>query len=638
MRTLKNRRKGKRTRRGGLIKKVKNEWTNVSGPSETRAVNEYRRMEEETMRLLAAGCQSKDSNECLRDEGGVLLAAYQAKCDAYQGHDETTFSKLLSIKDTVGELIRLRVQDSGRFPVKLTDDAEQQRKRKAHRDRIQYWSIIYTGMKQIFDTVRQKRYDTRMATVKTEYESPKAKESPKEALNKEYESLKDPLNDEQYKIIKDAYEQTASLITMLEKEDSFMGNDNADVIASLKARNVLKQELYEKAIGFPQRNARRIEIEREMKKIEELEERKIEELRLKMKELRFEEEEERQRQDREAYMLTESISTMDKEHQRQLKEEEAKEEARRRAAEARASARAKTEAEKLAVVQAIQEAKEAEIMGKWKFLSSVSPSAMVSPEAKDVMKQYDDRIKQLVQKGFTQENIQQIKEIMTTWEVFLDAENEKIKAKKSPVGRAEESRPSEESIRLDAVTDVYRWDNIHDLIGILPESELKTQLSEIDLQIEALVSPSGPAIDEMNQKVSLLMEKGELLIIRDEMIKLTRKIHDPEERRLLMRNNRLLDEIPDLPIEQKQVEMKRILSSWETKAVEANIIQTHRENLPPELFQRLIRLKEAKKAMDPEDERLKIINMHNGLIDKFIYKEPPDITRIEAQIAKWEQV
>jgi hypothetical protein len=142
----------------------------------------------------------------------------------------------------------------------------------------------------------------------------------------------------------------------------------------------------------------------------------------------------------------------------------------------------------------------------------------------------------------------------------------------------------------------------------------------------------------MNKRVSLLMEKGELLIIRDEMIKLTRKIHDPEERAALMNNNRLLDEIPDLPIDQKQVEMKKILSNWETKALEANVLQAHREKLPTELFQRLIRLKEERKSTAPEDPRLKIINMHDGLIDKLIYKEPLDIGRIEAQIAQWERV
>jgi hypothetical protein len=648
MRTLRNRRRGKRTRRGGLIKKVQNEWTNVSGPSETQAVNDYRRMEEETMRLLASGCQSKDSNECLRDEGDVLLKAYQAKCDAYQGYeDETTFSELLSIKDTIGELIRLRVQDSGRFPVKLTDDAEQRRKRKAHRDRIQYWSIIYSGIKKIFDTVRQKRYDTKIAT----YQSPKEVldkeyESSKAALNGEYESLKDPLSDEQYKTIKDAYEQTASLITMLEKEDSLMGNGNEAAIAALKARNVSKQESYEQTIGFLQRKARRVDLEREMEQVRVEYERKMEQLGLKderkIKELRLEEEEERQRQEREAHMITESISTMDKEQQRQLKEEEAKEAAEaaaKEAAEAAEAARANQAAEKLAVEQAIQKSKEEEIMGQWNFLASISPDAMVSQEATDVMKQYDDHIKQLVQKGFTQENIRQIKEIITTWESFLDSENEKKKATKSPANRAAASVRSEASIRLDAVIDAYKWDDIHELAERLPKTSLlKQQLTEIDFQIDALVSPSGPEIGEMNERVSLLIEKGELLIIRDEMIKLTKKIHSQEEQRVLMRSNRLFDEIPDLPIHEKNVEMKRILSEWETKAVEANIIQTHRENLPPELFQRLIRLKEAKKVIDPEDPRLKVINMHNGLIDKMIYKEPPDIGRITGQLEKWEQV
>jgi len=623
MRTLRNRRRGKRTRRGGLIKKVQNEWTNVSVPSETQAVNEYRRMEEEIMRLLASGCQSKYSNECLRNEGGVLLAAYQAKCDAYQGYeDETTFSKLLSIKDTVGELIRLRVQDSGRFPVKLTDDAEQKRKRKAHRDRIHYWSIIYTGMKQIFDTVRQKRYDTRMRTVKKEYESPK------EVFSDEYESLKDPLNDEQYKIIKDAYEQTASLITMLEKEDSLMGNDNTDAIAALKARNVSKQELYEKAIEFPQRNARRIEIEREMKKIEELEERKMEELRLKIKELRFEEEEEGQRQDREAQMITESITTMDKEQQRQLKEEEAKEQLRRKAQ----TVQAQKAAEALAVEQAIQKSKEEEIMGKWKFLSSISPFAMVSKESKALMKQYDDHIKRILQNSFTQEEkLRQIKEITTTWEALLDEEAKK--PKKSATERAIATSPSVS--KYDSVNDVYRWENIQDLIETLPDSELKQKLTNIDSQIEELVNSEMDRV-EMNQHVSLLMEQGELFILRDELIKSTRQIHDLEERASIMRSDRLLNELPELPIDEKNVEMKKILSEWESKAAEANVMQTHRENLPPELFQRLVRLKEERKLIDPEDPHLKIVNMHNGLIDKMIYRKPPDIRRIEEQIVKWE--
>jgi len=406
MRTLKNRRRGKRTRRGGLIEKRMNQWTNISEPSETQAVNDYRRMEEETMRLLAYRCKSQNSNVCLRDEGDVLLAEYQKKCDAYQGYeDETTFAELLSIKDTIGELIRLRVQDSGRFPVKLTDDAEQKRKRKAHRDRIDYWSAIYMGIKQIFDTVRQKRYETKIATFKKEYQSPKEVldkeyESSKAALNVEYESLKDPLNDEEYKTIKDAYEQTAALIKILEKEDSLMGNDNEAVIAALKARNVLKQKSYEQTIGFPQRKASRVEVERKMEQVRVEYERKMKELGLKdetkMKELRLEEEEERQRQEREAHMVTESISTMDKEQQRQLKEEEAKE-AAKKAAEAAATAQAEKEAEELAVKLAIQQAQEEEIMGKWNFLASVSPDAMVSQEATDVMKQYDDQIKQLVQ-------------------------------------------------------------------------------------------------------------------------------------------------------------------------------------------------------------------------------------------------
>jgi len=624
MRTLRNRRRGKRTRKGGLIKKVQNEWTNVSGPSETQAVNEYRRMEEETMRLLASGCQSKDSNECLRDESGVLLAEYQKKCDAYQGYeDETTFSELLTIKDTIGELIRLRVQDSGRFPVKLTDDGEQKRKRKAHRDRIHYWSIIYTSMKQIFDTVRQKRYDTRMRTIKKDYESPE------EALSGEYERLKDPLNDEQYKIIKDAYEQTVSLITMLEKEDSLMGNDNTDVIAALKARNVSKQELYEKAIEFPQRNARRIEIEREMKKIEELEERKMEELRLKIKELRFEEEEERQRQDREAQMITESISTMDREQQRQLKEEEAKEQLRRKSQ----SVQAKKAAEALAVEQAIQKSKEEEIMGKLKFLSSVSPLAMVSKESKDKMKQYDDQIKRILQNNLLKgEKLRQIKEITTRWKALLDEESER-KAKKSATERAIATSPSVS--KYDSVNDVYRWENIQDLIETLQDSELKQKLTNIDLQIDGLVNSEMDRV-EMNQRVSLLMEQGELFILRDELIKSTRQIHDSEERASIMRSNLLLNELPELPIEEKNVEMKKILSEWESKASEANVMQTHRENLPPKLFQRLVRLKEERKLIDPEDPHLKIVNMHNGLIDKMIYREHQDIRRIEEQIVKWE--
>jgi hypothetical protein len=615
MRTLKNRRKGKRTRRGGLIKKVKNEWTNVSGPSETQAVNEYRRMEEETMRLLAAGCQSEDSNECLRDEPGVLLAAYQEKCDAYQGHeDETTFSHLLSIKDTIGELIRLRVQDSGRFPVKLTDDSEQKRKRKAHRDRIDYWSTIYIGIKQIFDTVRQKRYDTRIANVK-----------------EEYERLKDLLDESQCKSIKDAYEQTAELIKVLEKEDVLMGNSNEAVIALLKARNTSKQELYEKASQMPQRRAQFSVVEK------------------KMKELGLEEVEERTKQDRQSQMIKDSITRMDREQQRRMEQEEervrreekerianemAKEAARQKilAAQANQSKQRQKEAqEKQAVELAIQKAKEEEILGKWKFLASVSPFAMVSPEVKDKMKQYDEQIKRILQTRFTEEKIQPIKEITTRWEELLD---EEAKTKKSAADRAA-AEPTEASRKLESVEDVYQWHNIQDAIEVLPESELKTQLMEIDTQIDAMVYSSMDRI-EMNARVKRLMDKGELLIERQELIKNTRQIHDPAERAALMRNNRVLDRIPELPIDEKHEQMKTIMTDWKEKIIEAHAMQNHREKLPPELFQRLVRLKEERKGTDPSDPRLKTINMHNGLLDKMIYKEPLQLKRIEEQIAKWE--
>lgn len=614
MRTLKNRRKGKRTRRGGLIKKVKNEWTNVSEKSESQVVNDYRRMEEEIMRLLAKNCQSEDSNECLRDEPGVLLAEYQKKCDAYQGYEDTTFSELLSIKDTIGELIRLRVQDSGRFPIKVDD--EQKRIRKAHRDRIDYWSIIYTGIKQIFDAVRQKRYDTKIAKVK-----------------EEYESLKQLLDEPQCKSIKDAYEQTALLIKVLEKEDALMGNSNNSVIASLKGRNEAKQELYDKAIQMPQRRAQFSVVEK------------------KMKEFGLEEVEERTRQDSQSQMIKDSITRMDREQQRRMEQEEervrreekermAKEVSRQKtvAAQAEQSKKKQKEAqEKQEIEAAIKDSHEREIMEKWKFLSSVSPLSMVSKESKDIMKQYDDQIKRILQNMFfTQgEKIRQIKEITTRWEAFLDEEAQKVKTKKSAADRA--STTVKEVSNYDSVNDVYRWENIQDLIETLPDSELKQQLIEIDREIDALVNSEMDRV-EMNKRVGQLMEQGELFIIRDELIKLTRQIHNTEERSSIMRSNRLLDEIPDLPIDEKNMEMKKILSNWETKAAEANVIQAHRDKLPPELFQKILRLKEERKSIEPEDPRLKIINMHNGLIDKMIYREPIDVGRIAEQVVKWESV
>jgi hypothetical protein len=621
MRTLRNRRIGKRTRKGGLIKKRMNEWTNVSEKSESQVVNDYRRMEEEIMRLLAKNCQSEDSNECLRDESGVLLASYQEKCDAYRGYeDEPTFSELLSIKDTIGELIRLRVQDSGRFPVKLTDNEEQKRIRKAHRDRIYYWSIIYTGIKQIFDTVRQKRYDTKIAKVK-----------------EEYESLRQLFDEPQCKSIKDAYEQTASLIKVLEKEDALMGNSNESVIASLIARNEAKKELYDKAVQMPQRRAQFSLVEK------------------KMKELGLEEVEEKTRQDSQSQMIKDSITRMDREQQRRLEQEEervrreekeriasemAKEAAKQKmiVAQVEQSKKKQKEAqEKQEIEAAIKDSHEREIIEKWNFLSSVSPSAMVSKESKYVMKQYDDHIKRILQNSLLLqgEKIRQIKEITTRWEAFLDAEAQKTKTKKSAADRASATSPTVS--KYDSVNEVYRWENIQDLIETLADSELKQQLSDIDSQIDALVN-SEMDIDEMNKRVSPLMEQGELFIIRDELIKLTRKIHNTEERSSIMRSNRLLNELPDLPIDEKNVEMKKILSNWESKALEANAIQTHRDKLDPELFQRLVRLKEERKLIDPEDPRLKIINMHNGLIDKMIYREPIDVKRITEQIIKWESV
>ena len=82
--------------------------------------------------------------------------------------------------------------------------------------------------------------------------------------------------------------------------------------------------------------------------------------------------------------------------------------------------------------------------------------------------------------------------------------------------------------------------------------------------------------------------------------------------------------------------MKTKMTDWKEKIIEAHAMQNHREKLPPELFQRLVRLKEERKGTDPSDPRLKTINMHNGLLDKMIYKEPLQLKRIEEQIAKWE--
>jgi len=624
MRTLKNRHRGNRTRKGGLIAKVKGVWTNVSGPSETQ-VNEYRRMEEEIMRLLAKGCKSADSNECLRDEKDVLLEEYKKKCDAYTGYEDTaTFDQLLSIKDTIGELIRLRVQDSFRFPVKLTDTEEQKRIRKKHRDRIDYWSTIYTSIKQIFDAIRQKQHFTRIATVKEEYDSIKAQL---------------PFNEAQCKSIKEAYEKTTAMIAVLEKEDALIGNGNEDVIVVLKARNATKQELYHAATNpeLPQRRERFAVVER------------------RFKELGLEDAEEKTRQDRQSQMIHDSIVRMDREQQRQVEQEaeKAKREEKRKIAKEmekdaikRRELATKTEKEDRKRAQeikniretaelkaAIQKTQEEEIISNWKYLSSMTPHAI--PEIKEQLIMFDAQIKKIMTRGLPrEEEIRQIKEITDTWEAFLSEENEKLKKRKTAAQRAAELPTT---TKLDTVEESYRWYDIQDQIEVLPESELKTQLIDIDSQIDALVYSSMDRV-EMNIHVKRLMDKGEILINRNELIKETKKIYDIEERAVLMRNNSLLDTIPDFPIDEKHQQMKKIIEEWKEQVTEAHVMQTHREKLPPELLQQLVHLKEERKLIVPLDPRLKIINMHNGLIDKFIYKEPVDIGKIEDQIAKWKAV
>ena len=619
MRTLKNRHRGNRTRRGGLITKVKGIWTNVSGPSETQ-VNEYRRMEEEIMRLLAKGCKSVDSNECLRDEKEVLLEEYQKKCDAYKGYeDTTTFSQLLSIKDTIGELIRLRVQDSFRFPVKLTDTEEQKKIRKKHRDRIDYWSTIYTSVKQIFDTIRQKQHDTRIATVKEEYDSLKAQL---------------PFNEAQCKSIKEAYEKTTAMIAVLEKEDAMIGNGNEDVIVALRGRNAAKQELYHAATHpeLPQRRARFAVVER------------------KFKELGLEDAEEKTRLDSQSQMIHDSIVRMDREQQRQVEQAQREEKGKRakemeKDATKRRELATKTEqedrknAQKIkdardaaALEEAYQKTREEEIISNWKYLSSMTPHAI--PEIKEQLIMFDAQIKKIMTRGLPrQDEIRQIKEITDTWEAFLSEENEKIKKRKTAAQRAAESPTT---TKLDTVEEVHRWNDIQDQIDVLPESELKTQLIDIDTQIEDLVYSSMDRV-EMNIHVKRLMNKGEVLIQRNELINETKKIHDIEERAVLMKNNSLLDDI-DLPVDEKYQQMKTIMAEWKEQVTEAHVMQTHKEKLPDELFQKLVHLKEERKLIDPLDPRLKIINMHNGLIDKFIYKDPIDIGKIENQIAKWKDV
>jgi len=626
MRTLKNRRRGKYTR-GGVIKKVDRIWTNVSEKSESQAVNDYRRMEEEMMRLLANNCVSTDSNVCLRDEGGVLLEEYQTKCDAYKGYeDETTFSNLLAIKDKIGEIIRLRVQDGTRFPIKLTETEEEKKKRKAHRDRINYWSAIYTEIKKIFDTIREKRRVTMLADVKLEYESLK-------------QQL--PFDEAQCKSIKDAYEQTTVLISVLEKEDALLGNGNEAIIALLKERNKVKKELYDLATN-PELPQRRIQFAIADKK---------------MKDMGLEDAEEKTRQDSQSRMIQESITIMDREQQRQFEQEEEKtrreekerrakemerEAARQKAVEEKAAqakkkqkeAQYKTE-EEIAIEEAIKDSHERKIIDKWKFLASVTPFAMVSEEAKVKMKQYDAQLKEIVRLP-KEEKMKQIEEITTIWEALLDEEAEKAKTKKSALDRSKDT-PTEASVKFNSVDDVYRWDNIQDEIEVLPESELKQQLIDIDSQIDALVYSDMDRV-EMNIQVKRLMDQGELLIKRNELIKLTRKIHDVEKREIIMRSNALLEEIPDLPIDEKHAQMEKILLEWEEKTKEAITMQTHQERLPSELFEKLVYLKQKRKSIAPEDPRLKVINMHNGLIDKMIYREPLDIGKIAEQLAKWEQV
>lgn len=598
MKTLRNRRRNKVTRkcRGGYIVKRDGKWTSVDRPLKKgekpkkpseRVIN-YRKAETEVLDILATTCTSNDSNVCIRDQADSLVKVYESLCGAYEQHadKERYFLYLLGIKTKISTIIDLRVQESDGFTIKTDEDLE---KKISHRNRIQYWSIIFTQIKQAFDIIRQQRYDSMIAQVTGEYESLK---------------LQTSLNEGQCKSIKDAYEKTNALIKVLEDEDRSMENEmNSPTIQMLTARNGEKQQLYEQATNpdLPRMRLRFTEVEQMYKK-----------LGLEKQELETEQgiqtrmiEESRKQTEREEIRYAEQKAEETRKIAKARKDkEDAIEAARQRdiAAAALRKGKSKAEREREIADQAILDAAAADAQTQAASAETfIGPQNQGKKTLADVRRQQEQREKEIEQ-------------------TYLDRES-KIYS-------------------LDEQT-VIKWQKINELKRDLPESLFKEKMFALDGQIEEFVF-SDMDISEMKVQVDKLLQHSDLIIEQYDLLKTTEDVKNEQPKEIILKYNRSLERIEssDLPLDEKNAQMKLLLSDWKIGLKTTIFFEKMNEILNQELRVKLISLKGGVELEPPHLSKKGKI--YNKIINDLIVMEPYDQphvllnSKVSEYISKWE--
>lgn len=596
MKTLRNRRRNKVTRkfRGGYIIRRNGKWISVDRvkPGEkpkkpSERVTNYRKAETEVLDILAINCTSHDSNVCIRDQAASLINMYEELCSAYEqrADKESYFLYLLKIKTKISEIIDLRVAESDGFTIKTDEDLE---KKISHRNRIHYWSVIFTQIKRAFDEIRQQRYDSMIAQVSGEYESLKVQTS---------------LNEGQCKLIKDAYEKTNALIKVLEDEDRSLENVmNVPMIQMLKARNVEKQQLYEQAINpdLPRLRLRFTEVEQHFKK------------------LGLEQKEAETEQEMQTRMIEESRKKTEIEERRHL--------------EKKAEEAIRIERERKAREDAKESARQRDIAAA----SLRKGKSKAEKERERADREALDAAAAAAEKEAT--------------ETFIGPQNPgkktlahaRIQQEQAYREREQMQREREDKIySLDEQT-MIKWQRINELKRDLPESIFREKMIALDSQIEVLVF-SDMDRSEMKTQVDKLLKHADLIIEYYDLIKtITRDVKNTETIEFLMKYKRSLEKIEssDSPLDEKNEKMELLITEWKLGIKTSILFEKMNAVLNPKLIIRLIALK---RGVELEPSHLvgkgKI---YNKLISDLIGMEPddePHVTlnsKVEDIITKWE--
>jgi hypothetical protein len=600
MRTLKNRRRNKVTRkfRGGYIVRRNGKWISVDKslkkgekpkkPSDR--VIAYRKAEIEVLDILAINCTSHDSNVCIRDEADSLIKVYESLCGAYAEQDdkEKYFLYLLEIKKKISEIIHLRVAESDGFTIKTDEDLD---KKISHRNRIHYWSAIFTKIKREFDVIRQQRYDSMIGQVTGEYESLK---------------IQTALNEGQCKLIKDAYEKTNALIKVLEDENRSLENEmNAPTIQMLRARNGEKKPLYEQATNpdLPRLRLRFPVVEKMYNKLglEKTEAETEEEMHTRMIE--------------ESRKKTESE---ERRHAEQKAEEIRKKEKERKAKEDAIEAKRQKDIAAAALQRKkIEEGKEREKANK----AALDAAAEANEASLDAAAEAESFIgPQPGKKTVTDVRRQQLQLIRQREQLQIEREGKMFS--------------------LD-MPSMAKWQRINELKRDLPESTFKEKMIALDAQIEVLVF-SDMDRTEMKVQVDKLLKHAELIIEHYELLQTTEDVKNQQTKEILMRYNSSLEkiELSESPLDEKNENMKKVISEWKPALKAATFFEKMNDIVNPELRTRLIILKGG-----VELEPSHLVGkgkIYNNLINDLIVTEPFDQPhvllniKIDEFITKWE--